>query len=545
MITKQNQTNGQDFFEYTTNTTVDGGTGAYNGYSDLTTSTGRYVFTSPNTSTSQQSVHATYTWSYSSNQGETNSGSVDRTVTYSTLTRLYVSSQTDLNDYDSYNSSTLSIWFKIPTTIKQNDKISILDYSYSVTGIKIPYSFNGGYVYANELYGTGTGSRHDSYGIFTYTFENWYYFDPATGYIIAEKYIEHDTGSYLSEPSTFTLTEYVGITSSSYALQSDLEATILSILIPILGIMILIIAIIVVIKLYLKFRWGSRIIQSSKYGQVSLSRIKSLSEFSYENQETTLFFRPFLNDFVNKAFLSKDIIVQVKTGNILVGLGINNKEADLGTILTFQPEIKFAIQKYMHVHDFFTETRTKKDQVSLMQDPYNSQQQTSIPGISYNLIDAYQILNLKLDQNYYFDTNLIREMKEQDLASVIAISNEVNGIKSNDWIRGQINAGDIGLVAVMGPRIIGFAFASINENYGRLHSLTVLPQFRNQGIGKQLMKARLKILYELGITDVVTEIANWNLSSLQIAYSHGFIKMGELYIETDRTQPRVKKIMRI
>ena len=59
------------------------------------------------------------------------------------------------------------------------------------------------------------------------------------------------------------------------------------------------------------------------------------------------------------------------------------------------------------------------------------------------------------------------------------------------------------------------------------------------------MKARLKILYELGITDVVTEIANWNLSSLQIAYSHGFVKMGELYIETDRTQPRVKKIMRI
>ena len=166
-------------------------------------------------------------------------------------------------------------------------------------------------------------------------------------------------------------------------------------------------------------------------------------------------------------------------------------------------------------------------------------------SISYNLIDAYQILNLKLEQNFSFDTTLIREMKEHDLPTVIAISNDVNGIKSNDFIKGQLKAGDIGIVAVMGSRIIGFAFASISENYGRLHSLTVISQFRNQGIGKQLMKARLKILFELGITDVVTEIANWNLASLQIAYSHGFVKTGELYIETDRTQPRVKKIMRI
>jgi hypothetical protein len=75
---------------------------------------------------------------------------------------------------------------------------------------------------------------------------------------------------------------------------------------------------------------------------------------------------------------------------------------------------------------------------------------------------------------------------------------------------------------------------------------TALQYYLNSEIEvlEELMNGRLKILYELGITHVITEIANWNLASLQIAYSHGFVKIGELFIEIDRSSPRNKKIVR-
>lgn len=95
-------------------------------------------------------------------------------------------------------------------------------------------------------------------------------------------------------------------------------------------------------------------------------------------------------------------------------------------------------------------------------------------------------------------------------------------------------------MARINGKIVGFAFATYANGHGRIHTLTVLPNYRNRGVGKELMCARLKTLYDLGARSVITEIADWNLASLQIAYSCGFKPVGTMYVETARST-RIKK----
>ena len=74
---------------------------------------------------------------------------------------MYTSSQTDLDDYDSYQSTSLYIWFKIPTDIKLGDSVPLLDNYFTVTAIRKSIWFNNNYIYANELAFSGSGTRND------------------------------------------------------------------------------------------------------------------------------------------------------------------------------------------------------------------------------------------------------------------------------------------------------------------------------------------------------------------------------------------------
>ena len=531
------QTPSQENFDFTTHRNVNNGYGSYQGFTDSLISSGTYVFTKLDSFNPQ--VHATYSWKYSSNQGDQQTGSENRYINFDNNTRMYTSSQTDLDDYDSYQSTSLYIWFKIPTDIKLGDSVPLLDNYFTVTAIRKSIWFNNNYIYANELAFSGSGTRNDSYGVFTYTFTATYYFDPNTGFVISENYHESDTGTSSFLFQGFSLDESFTITSSSYALPVNYFYTIAVYSLLALPVIIIIAA----IFLYPKYRWRTKKLYLKNYNLAVIQRIHVLKDYSDDFKNITDFFEPFINDFFTKALISDDKIVEVTSNNKLIGLGFYNKEADLGTIFTKDVEIKHEIRQYLNMHDFFTELRKNSQGTMKIISPLDVSTPPSYQ--KYGLIDIYQILKLNLETSYTFDTSLIREMKKEDLPIIINISNSVNDITTTKWIESQFNSGDIGIVAYVHDFIVGFAFASISGNYGRLHTLTVLKNFQNQGIGKQLMKARLKILYDLGITTIITEIANWNIASLQIAYSHGFTKAGELYIETNRSVPRKKGILRV
>ncbi len=465
--------------------------------------------------------------------------SEDRIAAFSLKTRLYTT-RIDLDEYDKYDSSRLSVWLWIPPEVKARDKVSILDDEFTVTGEYV--TFWSGWVPKKgiELRSSGTRSRDDEYGKFTYTYTDIYYFDRSTGYIIAEQYTEKDTGLWKGAPATFELTEGFDLSRSSYAIPVDY----LALIAEIIGTLVIIV---IIVYAGYKYRWRVRFLRVDPYGNVKISRVTSTKDLYFNKNLATNIFDPFIHDFVNKTLLSKDIatrdIVASATASMqLVGIATFNHESGIGMILCENTEIKEGIRRFIGVKDFFTEVRSTIpekiiNEAAKFGEPIKNQ-------FAYNVFDTYKIIRLENLKNLDFDTELITRMKERDLPEVESISNKVYNVKSRSWIHAQYLSEDIGFVARVDGKIIGFAFATYANGHGRIHTLTVLPEYQNRGIGKELMRARLKALYDLGAVDVIAEIANWNLSSLQIAYRHGFKQAGTMYVETVRPQRIKRSIVR-
>jgi RimJ/RimL family protein N-acetyltransferase len=72
----------------------------------------------------------------------------------------------------------------------------------------------------------------------------------------------------------------------------------------------------------------------------------------------------------------------------------------------------------------------------------------------------------------------------------------------------------------------------------------VEPAFRGRGLGKELMRARLSMAYYLGATAAMDEIAEWNLPSLRISTSMGFVPEGWMYVESARRRRKERTIVR-
>lgn len=99
------------------------GSGEYSGYTDILRSNGKYEITSLDQG--NVNFHAVYSWTYHNSEGLDQAGSEDLNAAFSCKTRRYVT-RTDLDEYDKYDPSSLSVWLWIPPAVKAGDTISIL-----------------------------------------------------------------------------------------------------------------------------------------------------------------------------------------------------------------------------------------------------------------------------------------------------------------------------------------------------------------------------------------------------------------------------------
>lgn len=526
-----------DSFEYTLIRKVGSGSGEYSGYNDELRSNGKYDVLSVNSTHVQ--FHAGYSWTYWNTEGLNQNGTEDRIATFSLKTRRYTT-KTDLDEYDKSDPSGLSVWLWIQPEVKTGDTIAILDDKFTVTGEYVTFWSGSVPKKGIELRSTGTRSRNDVYGEFTYTYTDIYYFDRSTGYIIAERYKEEDTGFWNGKHATFELTEGFDLTNSSYTVPVDY----LTLIAVIIGIIVVIFLIIYAAYIY---RWRARTLRIDPYGNVKIFRITSTKNFRFNKNLATKIFDPFIQDFSNKTLLSKNILAEdiaavATNASALLGIATYNYESDIGMILCENTEVKEGLRRFIGARDFFTEVRSTIPEKIINEAAKFGEKIEN--RFAYNVFDTYKIVRLEKLEDTGYDTELISRMKESDLTEVELISNKVYNVRSRSWIRAQYLSGDIGFVARLEGKIVGFAFATYANGHGRIHTLTVLPEYRNQGIGKELMRARLKTLYDLGAVDVIAEIANWNLSSLQIAYNHGFKQAGTMYVETVRPQRIKRSIVR-
>ena len=87
--------------------------------------------------------------------------------------------------------------------------------------------------------------------------------------------------------------------------------------------------------------------------------------------------------------------------------------------------------------------------------------------------------------------------------------------------------------------ILGAGFLTPGETQGWLYGLYVHPAFRNHGIGRMIVLARLSALQELGLTTALTEIAEWNSPAKNIYNDFDAELIGKIYI-LGKKMPKVK-----
>jgi L-amino acid N-acyltransferase YncA len=484
---------------------------------------------------------AVYDWRYSNTEGKIESGHEDREVQFRLSDRRYLGPRTDLDEWDGKDATQLAVWFWIPPAVQPGQTVQILDYVYTVVRRDAVVDLRDRDVQAIEVVHQGRASRNDDYGELGYDFTDRYFFDPATGMIIAADYDERDVGLLKGLSASFELEESLHVRTTSYPLDVVWLPRVLGwlksgacVLSPFVG-------------LFLLVSWNrrrSRQYQVDGLGRVTVRFLRAKDGAPPAPKDgMTQHFGAHIADLVRKAHLAGDsVATATDASGQLVGIGIVNGEAKIGTILSPNTDVTEHLRKQLRVLDFFAEWRHAV--------PDRVKGEFQMAGVSlptehaYNVYETYQVLAVAPPPAPAYDASVVTLLTPADLDEIEKISRAVYKVPSVKWLRAQLDGGDFGFVARLDGKIAGFALASLQGNEGRVHTNTILPEHRGKGIGKELMRARLRTLSDLGAERVITEIADWNLPSLEVARSFGFAPVGTMVVETARVQRVERAIVR-
>jgi GNAT superfamily N-acetyltransferase len=529
------------YFDYDYHQNVDGGSGIYDGWTDTTTGRGHYKTLSRGTNEVQMS--ASYYYDYSDYDGKKEHTRNKVLFSFNLSDRHYTSATIDLDDpeYTYQNPHDMCIWLYVPPSIGYGDRLCILDSQWTVTSTNAKIWSK--YVPKQNLIEVtyhGSGTRDDDYGSMAITYTDKLYFDKTSGMFVAERYEESDSGTWKGQFGGFKYHVSIDVTSSSYEFQIDwltLGSIILTVVLVFLGVCYLI----------YRIRWRSRYVMVRDLFSVGLSRVRlkriwKPGQFPRLQNNATDYFQAFMTHWVEKALLSKDrVAVAIDAQWGLVGVAFYVKEGKIGTILCKNTELTEDLRSFIGCKDFFSEMQHALAITADMQsDPFIMAQVNKFGTQAFNVFETYNVYRLPEIRPTSYDADLVRPMTEQDLLPVAELAKTVYRCKAKRWISGNFRSGDMGVVAVVDGKIVGFGFACMCGQYGRLHTLGVDPAYRGRGIAKELHRARLEAMRLMGVTAVVDEIADWNLPSIRISSLSGFQPIGKMYVETVRKK-RIKK----
>ena len=201
-------------FAYSETVIVNNGQGSYEGYTEQTLTTGMEQINS--VTVNQVGASYSYSYQFSNNQGNTTSGSKSGSYTWSSSSRAYVNGTDNQVGY----SQPVYVWFFVDTALPVGARFFVLNTQFTVVSKNFSFQLptEGRYVQTVKAEGTGQYQRNDVYGIFSASYTWDEYFDPVTGYIIGYVYVEQDNGEYHGVSGSFTYTDDVSVTSTSYPL---------------------------------------------------------------------------------------------------------------------------------------------------------------------------------------------------------------------------------------------------------------------------------------------------------------------------------------
>lgn len=528
------------YFEFSNEMGLENGAGWYSDWWEETTSTGRSEVVTVNAT--HVTVRLQESWEYRDSYGDRDAGTIDRRATFDQETRHYTSTQTDLDAYDDYDTETLAIWFWVPPDLQVGESIAILDDTFVVAARDYTLWLDGVPHETIRLEAAGEVTHRYEDKNWDGNYHDYYYFDPVTGFVLAAYYSESHAEYFHGEWTRWTWYERFEVKAASYPGVVDVPA-VLGVVFGILGGIAAVV--LAALGIWHRRRWKPVVSKFEKIGLVTTFRVKTLAEFPAFESKATDYFADFLWLWAKKTLLAGGRCVAAvnRKDQTLFGVGYYTKQEKVATILCKHTHLTETIRRHLGAKEWFTEQRhqfTTKD-LKEMKQVYPNQ---DIPEEMYNLYETYQVLRLAPVPAPPFDTRLVSFMQLEDLDTVKKIARQVYEIDCDAFLEAQFKAGDVGVVARVGDKIVGFAFAEFTGKAARVHTLTVLPSHRNQGIGQELMRARMMALANLGMESVITEIAEWNLPSLRVSQKQGFEQVGRLYVETSRSKRVGRKFYR-
>ena len=128
------------------------------------------------------------------------------------------------------------------------------------------------------------------------------------------------------------------------------------------------------------------------------------------------------------------------------------------------------------------------------------------------------------------DTVVIRRMRMGDLDAVAAIE---NATFARPWSRESFrqelerNVAARYLVAETDGKVVGYAGAWIILDESHITNIAVLDGYRGQGVGRQLTRALLQYLSNLGACYATLEVRVSNIRAQNLYKSLGFVSVGK------------------
>jgi GNAT superfamily N-acetyltransferase len=537
---------------------LEGGTGAYDGYYESTSANARYDIVSVEGDVA--TIRGQYSWRYSSpdrNEQDTE----DRTVAFSVSTRRYLQRQTDSSDYDEQDGTQLSTWIWIPTGSSEDTMIAILEHPrFRVVGSE-RLVVAGNPLTAIKLRAEYNQDLTDAYGVRSSSIVDEYWFHAETGMFLREHMVEESTGTTEGSSFTFRLVTDITTIDASYAPNAipvpddfrtppapvfdpptyddddydagasgeDYLCCAIVILVPVLAIGLV---------LFMVIR-GRRKKANPPRQSGKGERFTIRGDPKEITGNLSPMFDPFIAHMAQVALKTgnKIAVARSEAGNVL-GVALGDRDTQLGTIFAPDSDVCEALRHEIGHTEFFSEVRHPKlASVKALN--------IAAPDEAYNLYETFEVMSLEQrPEDLGYDTALVSPYKDKDRAGTVQLLSAVYGVACEQWLDASLLHGDLAWVAHEGETVIGLAMATLIGTNARLHTLTVHPDHQNKGIGTALYRARLRGLFDIGATRVITECATWNVAALEIARAHGFHKSGVMYVESARDQRAERKFVR-
>jgi L-amino acid N-acyltransferase YncA len=546
---------------YTNRRTVADGAGAYAGYSDHLEAAGRYDFA---TDAGALDITASYRWRYIGERCE--DGAVERHVVVGLDDRLY-ERETDLDDYDDRPGAPFATWVWVPPTLVTGDHARILERDFVVVGEEsVSLEALAAPVSAIHLRAEGTDRRDDAYGSFQTRFVDDYWFDRASGYFLRSVYREHDDGTFEGAPASFAWTEAVEANAASYlpgttareigGLDCDdpvppptASTEELGIVAAVLGggacvtFAMFVAPILFFVGLFVLIRRSAQPrlrIQGQSASVRLIHRIEELPPIAPEDSPR---FAPFLRHFVEHALLAREAVAvcELADDKRCVGLGIADREGRISSIFARDGDACELLRARLGWTEIFTEHR--HEVIPSVLAAAQAARSAKVPH-AYNVLETYEILEHAAPSAQAYDTTVVARMTSADLADVSKLSEEVYGIAGAAWLAAALEAGDVGYVARVDGALAGYGLASVCGGVGRLYGNTVSSAHRGKGLGRELVRARVSGCVALGASRILTEVATWNVGSLEILRAQGFATSGTMWVESSLAIRPERKVVR-